>query len=110
MSKMSPKVVITMRPSTLGALVNRLAKDTANIRWSKHARDRMEERGIRDHMAVDVLRHGAAKGDVEPGQQPGEWKVKITKEVKGRREVGVVVVVVRNSNLFVKTAEWEDVR
>jgi hypothetical protein len=30
--------------------------------------------------------------------------------VRGRREVGVVVVTLRNEKIFVKTVEWEDVR
>jgi hypothetical protein len=29
---------------------------------------------------------------------------------RGRREVGVVVVTLRNEKIFVKTIEWEDVR
>ena len=57
---------------------------------------------------LDVLRHGEIKGDIEPGQRPGEWKVKLIREAKGRREAGVVVLVVRNARLFVKTVEWED--
>jgi hypothetical protein len=68
----------------------------------------MEERGIRDHVAVLVLRQGEIKGDIEPGLKPGEWKVKLTREAKGRREAGVVVLVIRNARLFVKTVEWED--
>ena len=50
------------------------------------------------------------EGAIEPGKKPGEWKVKMVKEVRGRREVGVVVITIRNERLFVKTAEWEDVR
>ena len=101
-------VVAQIRPSTLRDQVHRLAKDTSNISWSKHALQRMEERGIRDVMAVDVLRSGEVKGAIETGQKPGEWKAKLAQQIKGRREVGVVVIVYRNSRLFVKTAEWED--
>jgi Domain of unknown function (DUF4258) len=100
--------IIGMRPGTLRDLVHRLALDTANISWSQHALDRMVERDIRDHVALDVLRRGEIKGDIEPGQHPGEWKTKLVREAKGRREAGVVVLVVRNTRLFVKTVEWED--
>lgn len=103
-------VVVQMRPETIRALVHRLARDTANIKWSVHALARMSERGIRDHVVVDVLRGGDVKGEIDPGKNSGEWKVKMTREAKGRREVGVVVVVIRNARLFVKTAEWEDVK
>jgi hypothetical protein len=63
----------------------------------------MEERGIRDVVAVEVLRSGEIRGDITPGDKPGEWKAKFVKEAKGRREVGVVVITYRNSRLFVKT-------
>jgi hypothetical protein len=104
-----PKIISQMRPGTLRDLVHRLARETANISWSRHAHERMAERDIRDHVVLDVLRHGDIKGDIEPGQQPGEWKAKLVREAKGRREVGVVVLV-RNARLFVKTVEWEDTK
>jgi hypothetical protein len=103
-------VVPHMRPATFGSLVHRLAKDTGNIKFSNHARERMEERGIRDFVVVDVLRFGEIKGEVKPGNNPGDWKAKFVREAKGRREVGVVVVTYRNSSLLVKTAEWEDAK
>ncbi len=34
----------------------------------------------------------------------------MVRAVRGRREVGVVVVTLRNEKIFVKTVEWEDVR
>ncbi|MCL2717097.1 MAG: hypothetical protein FWD68_21780 [Alphaproteobacteria bacterium] len=70
----------------------------------------MEQRGITDLVVVDVLRRGELKGAIEPGQSSGEWKVKMVHVVKGRREVGGVVITIRNANLFIKTVEWEDIR
>ncbi len=102
--------VVPIRPETVRDLVHRLALDTSNIRWSTHALDRMHERGITDHAAVEVLRKGDIKGTLEAGRTPGEWKLKLVREMKGRREVGVVVVTVRNAKLLVKTAEWEDLK
>lgn len=101
-------VPLKLRPETLRDLVHKLAADTDNILWSKHALDRMVERGITDRMAVDVLQNGDCKGNVEAGANPGEWKLKLVRRVKGKREAGVVVLTVRNGRLFVKTAEWED--
>ncbi len=95
---------------TIRELVNRLAASTDNIGWSDHAFERMAERGITDVVAVDVLRLGHPQGEIEPGKNPGEWKVKMVRPVKGRREVGVVVLTVHNSRLFVKTVEWEDLK
>lgn len=90
-----------------------LAADSKNVRWQSecydsHAASRMDWRDITDKMMFEVLRTGYLKGDIEPGKYPGEWKVKMTKQMKGRREVGVVTVVINQRRLFVKTVEWED--
>jgi hypothetical protein len=102
--------VAPLVPSTrsIETMVRHLAASSDNIAWSDHAFERMTERGITDVVALDVLRTGHCNGGIEPGKNPGEWKVKMTKPVKGRREVGVVVLTVRNARLFVKTVEWED--
>src|SRR5689334_15079494 len=104
--------IATLTPSarSIEVMVHQLAQSTDNISWSDHALERMEEREISDVVAVDVLRYGTSKGAIEPGKNPGEWKVKMTMPVKGRREVGVVVLTVRNARLYVKTVEWEDLK
>jgi len=107
----APKVVpIPYRPEYVRDLVRGLAQNTSNIQWRKHAQERMVERDITDRMALEVMRKGYVKGAIEPGEQAGEWKVKLAMEMKGRREVGVVVVVVNGSKLRVITVEWEDLR
>jgi hypothetical protein len=112
MSKARPskRAEFRPRPQTIRDLICRLAADTRNIAWSVHAQQRMTERDIIDRVAVDVLRTGFLEGPIEPGTKPGEWKAKMVKEVRGRREVGVVVITIRNEKLFVKTVEWEDVK
>jgi hypothetical protein len=102
--------VFAPRLSALGEMVRRLAVNSDNIKWSDHAHGRMVERGITDVMAIDVLRFGEAIGPIEPGKNPGEWKVKMTRAVKGRREAGVAVLTVCNAHLLVKTVEWEDLK
>src|SRR3974390_2434202 len=97
-----PLLAFQPRPETIRDQVHRLARDTANIGWSEHALERMEERGIRDKVVLDVLRSGQVKGAVSAGARPGEWKVKMAMQVKGWREVGVVVLTVRNARLYVK--------
>jgi Domain of unknown function (DUF4258) len=98
------------RPEVLRDLVHRLASDTAKIKWSRHALERMTERSITDQMTIEVLRFGSLKGDVVPGDNPDELIVKMVRQIKGHREVGVVVVTVKSLHLLVKTVEWEDVR
>ena len=101
-------VPIVPRLSQVGELVRRLAADSDNIKWSDHAFVRMDERGITDVIALDVLRYGEPLGPVEAGANADEWKIKMTRAVKGRREAGVVVITVRGKHLLVKTVEWED--
>jgi hypothetical protein len=104
------KVIRIVRPESVRNLVRKLAQNTTNIQWRRHAQDRMVERDITDEMALEVLRQGDIKGEIEPGQQPDELKVKMVRHIKGRREVGVVVVVVKSLSLRVITVEWEDLR
>lgn len=103
-------VAFQPRPETIRDLIRRLAADTSNISWGAHALERMDERGITDRVAIEALRYGDLRGNIEAGNSPGEWKAKMVRQVKGRREVGVIVVTVRNARLFVKTVEWEDIR
>jgi hypothetical protein len=97
-----------MRPDRALAIVRRLAADTSCIAWSVHALQQMQRRDISDLMAIEVLRGGYIKGEVEPGRSFGEWKLKVVRRIKGRRDAGVAVVIIREARLFVKTVEWED--
>jgi hypothetical protein len=102
------KLVAVPHPETIRDTIRTLAQDTANIEWRTRAQERMPERDITDKMALDVLRKGHQKGPIEPGRHMGEWKVKLVLEMRGGREVGVVVVVAGNVKLRVITVEWED--
>jgi hypothetical protein len=98
------------RPEVVRDAVRALAQDTGNIQWRKHAQDRMIERGITDAMALEVMRKGYVKGDVEAGKKPDEWVVKLVDQMRGQREIGVVVGVAGWAKLRVITVEWEDLR
>ena len=95
------------------AVAIRRIREAANapgqVTFGNHARERMLEREIDDVDALRVLRNGNMKGEPEPAE-PGEWKCKLTMTIKGARDVGVVVIILRSKRLFVKTVEWEDVR
>jgi hypothetical protein len=95
-------------PQRITEIVQRLAADTRNVAWSIHALDRMLERDITDEMALSVLRAGYISDEIVPGKNAGEWKVKMTKQIKGRRHAGVVTLLIRERRLLIKTAEWED--
>lgn len=90
--------------------VQSIAARSDKIQISIHACQRMVERDITDQMMIEVLRSGYISGNVEPGVKEGEWKFKIVKRLKGRREVGIAIVLRPGGLIFVKTVEWEDVR
>ncbi|MBZ9985715.1 DUF4258 domain-containing protein [Mesorhizobium sp. BH1-1-5] len=90
--------------------IRTLAAVTKNVRWSQHALDRMAERDITIRVALNVLREGMVVGNVEPGKGVGEWKAKIVHNVKGRRDVGVIAVLVKSNRINVSTVEWEDLK
>lgn len=101
------------RISDLEKVIRDLALDSRNVRWrassyATHAESRMNWRDITDKMMFEVLRSGFIKGEIEPGRNPGEWKAKMVKQMKGTREVGVVTLVINRQRLFIKTVEWED--
>ena len=115
--KPSQSKIATFRPSrsNLERTIRKLAQHSGNVRWrsrtyESHAESQMQWRGITDRMMFEVLRSGSLVGNISPGKNPGEWKAKMAKQMKGLREVGVVTLVIDNCCLFVKTVEWEDLK
>lgn len=98
-----------MTPNRAEARIRQAAKDSENVIFGNHARERMLEREIDDVDVFRVLRRGGIIGVPEPAEQ-GEWKCKMVLRMKGGRDIGVVVIILRNGKLFVKTVEWEDPR
>jgi hypothetical protein len=84
------------------------AVESGNVKWSRHALDRMVERDFVDADVLRTLRSGTIAGDPEEAEGDGEWKCKMINSIRGGRDAGVVVVILRDGKLFVKTVEWED--
>lgn len=95
-------------PNRLTESIRFLARDSDHVILTDHAIERMEERGIADIDVLRVLRAGSIKGPVEPGKRASEWRCKVADRIRGAREVGVVVVVIRDESLVIVTVEWED--
>jgi hypothetical protein len=70
--KPAPKITtFRIRLSTLEKQIKQLAADSQNIAWSKHAHERMDERGIDDIDVLRVLRGGTLMGSPEMTGDPG---------------------------------------
>jgi Domain of unknown function (DUF4258) len=107
--RIKPKASKPPQPGVLMARIRQLAAAGAYA-YSQHAFDRAVERGIDLQDALTVLRLGEIAGPIGAGEGAGEWKCKVTgrSELSSSREIGVVVVVVRNHRLYLVTVEWED--
>ena len=89
--------------------IRELAQTTDHIKWSLHALERMEEREIFDVDVLRVLRSGTVRGTPEQTPREGEWKCKMVRNIRGSRQIGVVLIILKKDGLFIKTVEWEDV-
>ena len=104
----SKVVSLRLTASKAQAIVRALAAQTNNIIWTRHIRDRMEERGIDSTDVMNILKKGTVEDAPTGGSKPGELKVKVTR-LTGGREAGVVAVLVsEKTKIKLVTTEWED--
>jgi hypothetical protein len=97
------------RPDHLIRLIRQLAA-AGRVGYLDHSLlERMPERGFDTLDVLSTLKTGVIVGPIDPGLKAGEWKVKIVSSVDGTsRKMGVVVILVRQSRILIKTTEWED--
>jgi hypothetical protein len=103
-----PPAVYAPRPEKLLAIIRFLAPHSERVIFSRHARERMEEREITDLDAIRALRLGHIKGEIRPGKKVGEWVCKVAYQIRGARQIGVVTIVIQSQTLWINTVEWED--
>lgn len=85
-----------------------LARKTANVALTRHAKVRMAEREITMTDIYRVLRHGGVKESPQLTER-GDWKCMMTMPLRGRRTAGVAVALkLSTEKLVVLTVEWED--
>ncbi len=90
-------------------VIHQASRNADNVIFGAHAMQRMSEREIFAIDTLRILRNGWV--DDEPERtDSGEWKCKITLDIKQGRTAGVVTIILHNDMLFVKTVEWEDIR
>lgn len=90
-------------------VIRQLAQDADNIILGNHAMERMSKRGIFTADVLRILRTGWVDDEPEYTDS-GEWKCKMTLEIKQGRTAGVVTIIMHDDMLFLKTVEWEDIR
>lgn len=88
--------------------IHEISKDSFKVVLGAHAKERMVERDIVRRDVDRALRNGFVDDEPVVGAKKGEWKCKIVLSIRGRRDLGVVVILRPNGDLWVKTVEWED--
>lgn len=108
--------IVPIRPIRWGALrqdeaereVRARAQKRGNVIITDHAFDRVEGREITEPDVIHILRTGHVEVEMER-LSGNDWKVLVTKRMKGRREAGVATIILREDKLLiVKTVEWVD--
>jgi hypothetical protein len=95
-------------PGDLIQVIRKLARAHA-YRFSDHAFDREDSRGIDAEDARKVLTIGDIQGEIVPGKNEGEWRCCVVGPLPWTsREAGVVTVVIREAKLLIVTVEWMD--
>jgi hypothetical protein len=102
-------VKIRLTPMMAEKRIHELAEASENIIFGDDALDDMEARSITDIQVLEILLAGFVSAQPETTEH-GDWRCKITKELRGRREAGAVVVILRNSRLFLQRVAWENRR
>ena len=100
---------LRLTPAVALKRIREAAKVSGNVILGSHAKDRMLERDITKRDVYRVLQQGDIEGNPQETER-GEWKCKLTLQLRGRRVAGVVTVIMTNRKLFIKTVEWEDGR
>ena len=101
------------KPTALIARIREIAKKSENVFFSDHASERLLERGLTDLDVIRGYRIGDIVGAISPGERDDEWVCEVvfpSSNELGRREVGVITIVVKASRLRIKTVMWKDRR
>lgn len=93
--------------------IREIAKDSDNVAFSRHATERLLERGLTDMDVIRGYRIGDIVGAITPGDRQDEWVCEVvfpSPEENGGREIGVITIVVEECRLRIKTVMWKDRR
>ncbi len=100
------------RPADATKSINTLAKDDAcDVHWTKHARDRLNERGLIIGDALQVLRRGFVYDDAEKATRSGLYKYRITGKTPNSQNREVTVIAIPDPHgcqIKIVTVMWKD--
>lgn len=90
--------------------IHSLAQQSANIKYTAHARERIKLRGFTLRDVERILQRGIIMQEPRLGEH-GDWSYLVQYiGLEGRsREAGCVTMILRNKALLIKTVEWIDI-
>ena len=89
--------------------VRAAAQASFNVEFTKHAQERLAERDFTVQDVIKVLQRGDID-ELPTRTARKEWQCKVTLKLRGIRTAGVVVIILINDRLLVKTVEWETLK
>lgn len=97
-----------LRADEAVAIVRTRAVQSGNVIFTEHAWERVDQRDITRNDIMMALRTGQCDGAPKKNDK-GDWQVIVVKRLPGRREVGVVTVIIKDDEkLIVRTVQWMD--
>ncbi len=105
MGMSKPVAFPSVHRNTVVKTLRRLAADSKNILITRHALERMQERGISRTEVNRCLREGSQQGEAMATAR-GDWQVELLHTVAGRRLVVQAVLAVEESSLVIVVTTW----
>ncbi|MDR3448498.1 MAG: DUF4258 domain-containing protein [Alphaproteobacteria bacterium] len=99
-----------LRPDEAERIIKARAQNTANIIFTTHAYERVDERDILQADVYRILREGYVDSPPEIDRHGG-WQAIVKKRIRGGREAGIVSVIFKESDdIIVVTVMWVDLK
>lgn len=99
-----------MTPARATESLRAKARGELELRWTAHARDQMQERGLIMGDVIHVLKHGFVYDRAQPSTQKGLFKycMECSTPNSGRRTVKIVVIPSTGNGIKIVTVMWKD--
>lgn len=99
-----------LSPREATELLRRIGKSDPSLSWTKHAKERLRERGLLIGDVLHVLKHGFVHEAGEAATQPGCFKYKMESNTPNSagRIVRIIVIPSTANALKLVTVMWAD--
>jgi hypothetical protein len=99
-----------MTPRRATELLRSKVGPDLELRWTKHARERLRQRGLVIGDVLHILRYGYVFDEAEPASSPGHMKYRMECKTpnSGGRTVAIVVIPSASNWIKLVTVMWKD--